>query len=120
MVLGRGLRVPDVASTSISSELAGSQRTNDGVAIDQLATGRVEEIRAALRLGEHIVVEEVFGRGVERHLEIYDIHRLHQGLRIRIAGPYSARASKADQDRARPLKPYRGCHIYRLGGVSSR
>jgi hypothetical protein len=61
MVLGRGLRVPDVASTSISSELAGSQRTNDGVAIDQLATGRVDEIRAALRLGEHIVVEEVFG-----------------------------------------------------------
>jgi hypothetical protein len=53
-------------------------------------------------------------------LEIYDIHRLHQGLRIRIAGPYSARASKADQDRARRLKPYRGCHIYRLGGVSSR
>src|SRR5258708_37565583 len=84
MVLWRRLRIPNVAC--ISGEVAGLKRANDSVALNQLAAGRINEIAAALHMRKHLVVEEVLGRRIKRHLEIDDVNGLHQRLSIRMVG----------------------------------
>ena len=59
MISGSGLREPDVSG--IACKLAAFQRPRDRIAVADLAAGGVDDVGAALHLGDERVVEEVLG-----------------------------------------------------------
>ena len=72
MILRRRLREPHVAG--IASKLSAFQRTDDGVAIADFAAGSVDDIGAALHLGDKLFVEQVLGLGMQRALMVTTSH----------------------------------------------
>ena len=81
MVLGRGLRKPDVAG--IARELAALQRAHDGVAVADLAARGVHDIAAALHHADQLVVEHVLGLGMQRRVDGHHVANLDQRFHIR-------------------------------------
>src|SRR5687768_3272473 len=63
MIPGSRLREPDVSG--IAGKLAAFQRPRDRVAVADLAPGGVDDVRAALHLGDQGVVEEMLGLRME-------------------------------------------------------
>ena len=84
-MIGRGrLRIPDIAC--ISGQLSRLKGAHHSVAVNEFAACSVDEIGATLHMREHLVIKEMLGRRIERHLQIDDIHCLHQGHGIRMVG----------------------------------
>ena len=84
MVRRRRLRKPHVAR--IAGDVAGFERAHHGVGFDQRPARGVDQVGAALHLGEHLVVEEVPRRWIERHLQVDDIDAAHQRVRVGVEG----------------------------------
>src|SRR3546814_2273615 len=71
MVLGRGLREPDVSR--IAGKLAALECAHDRIAIGQLAARGVDQIGTALEALERLVVDHVLGLRIERYVERDDV-----------------------------------------------
>src|SRR3546814_8242787 len=71
MVLGRGLREPDVSR--IAGKLAALECAHDRIAIGQLAARGVDQIGTALEALERLVVDHVLGLRMERYVERDDV-----------------------------------------------
>src|SRR3546814_13785088 len=71
MVLGRGLREPDVSR--IAGKLAALECAHDRIAIGQLAARGVDQIGTALEALERLVVDHVLGLRMERSVERDDV-----------------------------------------------
>src|SRR3546814_18948935 len=67
MVLGRGLREPDVSR--IAGKLAALECAHDRIAIGQLAARGVDQIGTELEALERLVVDHVRGLRMERYVE---------------------------------------------------
>src|SRR3546814_20798730 len=67
MVLGRGLREPDVSR--IAGKLAALECAHDRIAIGQLAARGVDQIGTALEALARPVVDHVLGLRMERYVE---------------------------------------------------
>src|SRR5680860_1774947 len=84
MIPGSRLREPDV--TGIPGKLAAFQRPRDRIAVADLAPGGVDDVRAALHLGDEGVVEEVLGLGMEGRVDRDHVADTHQRLGVRVVG----------------------------------
>src|SRR3546814_3286315 len=77
MVLGRGLREPDVSR--IAGKLAALECAHDRIAIGQLAARGVDQIGTALEALERLVVDHVLGlrmRSEEHTSELQSLMRI--------------------------------------------
>src|SRR5207247_11149428 len=84
MIPGSRLWEPDVSG--IPGELAALQRPRDRVAVADLAPRGVDDIRAALHLGDQGVVEEVLGLRMEGRVDRDHVADTHQRLGVRMVG----------------------------------
>src|SRR5471030_3410872 len=71
MIARSRLREPDIAC--IARELAGFQRTHNGVAIHDLASCRVDDVSTTLHLADHLLVEKMLRFRVQRTVDSDDI-----------------------------------------------
>jgi len=71
MIARRRLREPDV--TGITGELSTLERTNDGIAIADLAARGVHEVGAALHLRDQCIVEQALRLRVQRCVDRDDV-----------------------------------------------
>src|ERR1700710_769240 len=82
MIARSRLREPDIAC--IACELAGFQRTYNGVAIHDLPACRVDDVRATLHLADHLLIEKMLRFRVQRTVDSHDIayasHRFSSGV----------------------------------------
>jgi hypothetical protein len=84
MIPGSRLREPDVSG--IPGELAAFQRPRDRVAVADLAPGGIDDVRAALHLGDQGVVEEVLGLRMEGRVDRDHVADRHHRLGVRVVG----------------------------------
>ena len=82
MVAWRRLREPHIAC--VAGELPALERPRDRVAIADLASRCVHDIRAALHLRDQGIVEHALGFGMERAVDRDDVADLDQRLDVRM------------------------------------
>src|SRR5262245_44606084 len=75
MILRWRLRIPHVAG--ISSELTTLQGTDDGVAVADLGTGGIHDVRTVLHPGEQVGVEHALGAGMKGRIDRDDVTDPH-------------------------------------------
>src|SRR6266516_1908214 len=78
------LREPDI--TGIAGKLAAFQCPRDRVAVADLAAGGVDDVGAALHLGDEGVVEEVLGLRMEGRVDRDHVADGHHRLGVRVVG----------------------------------
>ena len=84
MIPRRGLWEPDVAG--VPGKLAALERPRDRVAVADLAARGVDDVGAALHLGDQGVVEEVLGLGMQRRVDRDDVADSYERLDVRVEG----------------------------------
>ncbi len=68
----------------VPRQLSTLESPDDGIAIADLAAGRVHEVRAALHFRDQCIVEEAFGLRVQRRVDRHDVAHADQRLRGRM------------------------------------
>src|SRR6266550_182215 len=101
MIPGSWLRKPDIAG--IPGKLAAFQRPRDRVAVADLAAGGVDDVGAALHLGDQGVVEEVLGLGMERRVDRDHVADRHQRLGVWVVGHAELALNRLST--AEPIRP---------------
>lgn len=84
VVFRRGLREPDVAG--VTGELPALQGPDDRVAVANLATRGVDDIRPTFHLGDELVVEQMLGLGMQRAVNSHNVANANHGLDVRMVG----------------------------------
>src|SRR5262245_41371151 len=84
MVFCRRLRKPHIAR--IACELPAFERPDDGIAVDNFASGGVHDVATALHHANQPIVEQVLGLRMQRGVDSDDVANLYQGLDSRMKG----------------------------------